>query len=141
MSKFAMPVDLYMSSPAHSVYEDDNLRDAERRLQELSISSLAVVDVEERLTGVISLTDLLRVGRRQGGIRADASSLTLPEDPVARHMTREVRTVGPEDPVARAAGEMVKGGAEKVQGAAGGLLKAAKGITGRGKKKEGEEEK
>ena len=39
-----MPVQLYMTSPVHTVRPDDNLDHVQKRLDELRISSLAVVD-------------------------------------------------------------------------------------------------
>ena len=82
-----MPVQLYMSSPVHTVGPDDNLAHVQKRLDELRISSLAVVDANDKLMGVISRTDLIRIGRRQAGSRGKAALLTLPNKPVSRRMT------------------------------------------------------
>jgi predicted transcriptional regulator len=103
-----MPVEIYMSSPVHSVRPEDDLREAQRRLDGLSITSLAVVEGDGDLVGVISRTDLIRVGRRQAGSRGKAALLTLPEMRVSRRMTKEVVKVAPRDPLAVAAKQMVK---------------------------------
>jgi len=114
LSNFQMPVDLYMSSPVHAVGPDNDLREAQRRLDGLAISSLAVVEGDDVLVGVISRTDLIRVGRRQAGSRGKASLLTLPEMRVARRMSTEVVKVGPKDSIAIAAKQMVKGRLHRV---------------------------
>jgi len=114
VSNFQMPVELYMSSPVHTVRPDDDLREAQRRLDGLSISSLAVVEGDDALVGVISRTDLIRVGRRQAGSRAKAALLTLPEMAVSRRMSKEVVKVGPKDSIAVAAKHMVKGRLHRV---------------------------
>ncbi len=109
LSNFQMPVNLYMSAPVHSVAPDDDLVEVQRQLQALSVSSLAVVEEDDRLVGVISRTDLIRIGRRQAGSRAKAALLTLPDKKVSRRMTQEVVTVGPDDAIAAAARRMVQG--------------------------------
>lgn len=114
MSSFQMPVELYMSSPVHTVRPHDDLREAQRRLDGLAISSLAVVEEGDVLVGVISRTDLIRVGRRQAGSRGKAALLTLPEMPVSRRMSTEVIKVDPEETVATAAKQMLKGHLHRV---------------------------
>jgi predicted transcriptional regulator len=104
-----MPVEFYMSSPVHTVRPGDDLREAQRRLDSLSITSLAVVGDDGELVGVLSMTDLIRVGRRQAGSRGKAPLLTLPEMPVLRRMTKDVIKIGPSEPIANAAKQMVKG--------------------------------
>jgi len=114
VSNFQMPVELYMSSPVHTVRPDDDLREAQRRLDGLSISSLAVVEGDGDLVGVISMTDLIRVGRRQAGSRGKAALLTLPEMPISRRMSTEVVKLGPQDSIAIAAKKMVRGRLHRV---------------------------
>jgi predicted transcriptional regulator len=108
VSNFQMPVSLYMSTPVHTVGEDQNLQVVQARLRELSVSSLAVVSDEGTLVGVISQTDLIRVGRRQAGSRGKAALLTLPDKKVSRRMATEVETVDSETPLAVAAERMVE---------------------------------
>jgi predicted transcriptional regulator len=111
---FQVPVELYMTSPVHTVGPDDDLREAQRRLDGLSISSLAVVDGSDEIVGVISRTDLIRVGRRQAGSRGKAALLTLPEMAVSRRMSTDVVKLSPEDSIATAAKQMVKGRLHRV---------------------------
>ena len=103
-----MPVQLYMTSPVHTVHPDDNLNHVQKRLDELRISSLAVVDENDKLLGVISRTDLIRVGRRQAGSHGKAALLTLPNKAVSRRMTDRVITVSPDDPISLAAKHIVE---------------------------------
>ena len=103
MTQFAMPVSLYMSSPVHFVRPNDTLVHAQRKLREHSVTSLAVIDDDDELVGVVTRTDLLRIGRMQAGVREGASLLVLPSRPVEKIMTTDVVTVNPDDPLARAA--------------------------------------
>jgi len=104
-----MPVEIYMSAPAHTVREDADLCEVQRRLAELAISSLAVVDGDEQPVGVISRTDLIQIGQRQAGAQGKAALLTLPDMPVTRRMSKEVVTVAVDTPLGEAARRMVEG--------------------------------
>jgi CBS domain-containing protein len=97
-----------MSTPVSTVDPSDTLHAAQVRMSGTGISSLAVVDPQGDLVGVISMTDLIRVGRRQAGSRSSAALLTLPEKPVSDRMTKDVVTVAPADTLASAAERMVK---------------------------------
>jgi CBS domain-containing protein len=114
MSRFAMPISFYMSSPVQSIRTVDRLQSAHQRLQELAISSLAVIDNSGALSGVISRTDLLRLGRSQAGAQSDASLLTLPDIAVGEVMTRDVLVVGPDDPIEQACELMVRRSVHRV---------------------------
>lgn len=114
MSNFQMPVELYMSSPVYTIGQHEDLSEVQRRLQGLAVSSLAVVGEAGEPVGVISLTDLIRVGRRQAGSRGKASLLTLPRKRVERRMTRDVVAVAPGDPVSAAARRMVEAHVHRV---------------------------
>jgi CBS domain-containing protein len=109
LSNFEIPVDQYMSSPAHSIDATENLDAAHTLLGGLGISSLAVVEGDGSLAGVISMTDLIRVGRIQAGTGVKAALLTLPDRAVEDHMTREVATVSADEPISLAASKMVEG--------------------------------
>jgi len=126
VSNFQMPVSLYMSAPVQYVKPDDSIGVAYRRMLELRVSSLAVCDVPSRLVGVISRSDLLRIGQRQAGSHGKAALLTLPEKAVSRRMTREVLTVAPGDSLSEAARIMVEGRVHRVfvvdEGALTGVL-------------------
>ncbi|MCG8417695.1 MAG: CBS domain-containing protein [Proteobacteria bacterium] len=114
MSNFTMPVSLYMSAPIHAIVSGDTLQSAYRHLREFAVSSLAVLDDKGLLSGVISRTDLLRVGRYQAGSRRDAGLLTLPDRAVDDLMTRDVLTVAPNDGVDVACQAMIRRGVHRV---------------------------
>lgn len=107
MGHFAMSVETYMSAPVFTITPDAKLEDAQYRLIAHKISSLAVVDSDERLVGVISRTDLLRIGRRDAGAARKAALLTLPTKTVQEVMTTDPRTVSKTAALSAAATEMV----------------------------------
>ncbi len=105
MANFETNVELYMSSPVHTAKGDESLDLVYRRLNDLGISSLAVVD-GDRLVGVISRTDLLRVGRLEAGMQKKAQLLTFPSRRVSEQMTTDPIVVSPKDSLATAAARM-----------------------------------
>lgn len=108
MSKFTMPVIDYMSAPVYTIDASERLPIAQQRLRTLGISSLAVVDQADALIGVLSRSDLLRIGRRKAAESGNVSLLAVPDVPVADAMTREVVTVDPDDTIAFACRRMVQ---------------------------------
>lgn len=106
MPNFEVPVELYMSAPVYTVEPDAPLERVQQLLADLRISSLGVTDGRD-LVGVVSRSDLLRVGRRQAGSRQKAALLTLPSQQVADVMSNEVATVSPSAPISEAAGLMI----------------------------------
>jgi CBS domain-containing protein len=58
---------------------DTMLPSVARQLDERRVSALPVVDGDGTIVGVISRTDLLRIGRIQAGSHRKASAITLPE--------------------------------------------------------------
>jgi CBS domain-containing protein len=113
MSHFELPVELFMTEFVHCVALEDDVNTANELLEGLSISSLAVVEdvsaEKPKLAGVISRTDLIRIGRRDAGSRGKSALLTLPQRQVADVMSSDVVTVSPQDSIAFAAGKMVEG--------------------------------
>lgn len=96
----------YMSAPVQTAAPGELLPAVYERLRERGISSLAVVD-NGKLVGVISRSDLLRVGRHRAGEGRGGPLLTLPEQPVAEVMSTAVVTVATEDTLATASRRMV----------------------------------
>jgi CBS domain-containing protein len=107
MPNYAMPIALYMSSPVIAVAPATSLREAHHLLMERRISSLPVVDEAGKLLGVVSRTDLLRVGSREAGRRPEAALLSFPERTVAEVMTRDALTLSAEGSVSDAAALLV----------------------------------
>jgi CBS domain-containing protein len=102
-----MPLELYMSSPVFTIRSDESLERCHDRLRKHRISSLPVMDDAEKLIGVISRTDLLRVGRYRGGSQPDAVLLDLPNQTVADAMTAGAIALGLNDSIAAASRRMV----------------------------------
>lgn len=108
MSNFAMSVELYMSSPVVRAHRGETLRQIQLKLRNSRISSLPVVDDDGVPIGVVSRTDLIRVGRVEAGRRPKSSLLTLPEKSVEEVMTQTVSTVPSNASVRDAAVQMVE---------------------------------
>ncbi|MFW6193115.1 MAG: CBS domain-containing protein, partial [Gemmatimonadota bacterium] len=103
MANFEIPARSYMSSPLHTVSTDDRLDDVYERLSELGFSAVPVADEEGRVSGVISRTDLIRVGSRQARRRPESALLVFPDRTAAREMTAELAVVPGEAPLSRVA--------------------------------------
>lgn len=108
MTNFAMPVRLYMTSPVVSTRPEASLEEARALLRGHRISSLAVLDPESKLLGVLSRTDLLREGRFQTGARPEAPLLALPAKEVGQVMTGEPITCEADSPLEVAADLMTR---------------------------------
>ncbi|MCA9619620.1 MAG: CBS domain-containing protein [Myxococcales bacterium] len=107
MSNFTMPVASYMSAPVHTITPDTPLRAVQELLEAHRISSLPVVDGDGRPLGVISRTDLIRVGRLQTGTRPSSPLLVLPERPVSVDMTKGITTVPQGESIRDAAAKLI----------------------------------
>lgn len=114
MSHFSVPVSNFMSQPVHCVSADAVLTDVHAQMQSLGISSLAVTESDGRTCGVVTRTDLLKVGRRQAGSLHEAALLTFPNQPVREVMTKDIVTLKPEDTVEQAAEIMRKNGYHRI---------------------------
>jgi CBS domain-containing protein len=109
MSKASQPVKDYMTAPLQTVGPSDDLESVYKLMVGFEISSVPVIENGNNLLGVISMTDLLKVGRHRAGSRRDAALLELPNAEVYEYMSAMVVTVAPDDPVALAAERMVEG--------------------------------
>ena len=108
MSHFATAGRTYHTSPVISVPLDADVNLAYERMLESDVSSLAVVDGQGQLVGILTRSDLLKVGTRQAGSGPHAAVLTLPNKPVQQWMTPDPVSVGPEDTLKLAAQRMVQ---------------------------------
>ncbi len=103
MTSPAMTVSLLMTSPVASIPAETPLETAYKLLVERRISAIPVVATDGRPVGVLSETDLLRVGRMQPMSLAGVQVLDLPAEPVGEHMHAGITTVPEDTPVAAAA--------------------------------------
>jgi CBS domain-containing protein len=99
-------VDSFMTREVRSVPPRSSLTHAHQLLREHAFSCLAVVE-DGRLVGVLSRSDLLRIGQPQPGSSLRAPLLKLPEQAVGEVMQREPISVTPRTTVAAAAALMV----------------------------------
>ncbi len=102
-------VSRYMSPSVRAVYPTDSLELARKRFVEWKISALAVVEEVDdsiRLCGVITKSDLIRVGKYNGDSKS-SDQLDLPDANVASTMSQNVVTVHESDLVVTAARHMV----------------------------------
>jgi CBS domain-containing protein len=133
MANFAMPVSEYMSAPVVSLKLSASLFEVRRTLDDQEISCLPLLDEHEHCVGVISRTDLLRVGRFQAGASRGAPLLTLPDKRAGEVMHAEVLTVSPSSSISDAARLMVKRRIHRVfvldQGRLAGVLSTKELLT------------
>jgi predicted transcriptional regulator len=108
MSHASRPVSDYMSVPVFTIRADDALADANRHMQLHRVSSLLVVGADGRKAGVVSRTDLLRVGLTVARPGGGPPALQLPPVRVGDLMTAEVIGTAPSATVAAAARQMVE---------------------------------
>jgi CBS domain-containing protein len=95
---FSRPVSESMTTSVATVGLDAMLPHVARELDQRRVSALPVVDDHGAIVGVISRTDLLRVGRIQAGSHRKAAALTLPEKrsgDLVRELARTPLVVSP----------------------------------------------
>lgn len=97
-----------MNSPVITLNETDSVLVAEEKLALLHISALTVVDRDGGLIGVVSRTDLLRIGRRRSGNGHRRHALALPNVPVRQIMTPSVEIIAANTTLTDAAKRMTR---------------------------------
>jgi CBS domain-containing protein len=90
-----------MSSPVHSVRGDASLREAGRKLIDHDIGSVVVTEADDRLVGVLTATDCVRIV---------AEGEWEPSTPVSAVMSRDVVTTTGNEAIVAAADLMVESG-------------------------------
>ena len=108
MTHFAMPVATYMTKPVISVAPDTPLEEVYRILSDRGVSCVPVVDSGGRAQGVLSRTDLLKLGRLSMGPMGRVQALSWPAATAAEKMHAGVVTVAEDSPVGAAARAMAK---------------------------------
>jgi CBS domain-containing protein len=115
----------YMSEPVVVVPSGTAVRRVYDVLVQRRLSSVPVVDTEGRGCGVVSRTDLLRIGRLTATALKDDELLELPDLPVDEIMSPGVATVGTGATVADAARLMTERRIHRVYVERDGLLTGA----------------
>lgn len=102
------PVSEWMTQPVRTLHEQDRLEIAWEWMEQLSVSALPVVNGTGRIAGVLSRTDLLRVGRMRGAATTRRRALVLPDARVREHMSSPVELISPDLTLQKAARQMVR---------------------------------
>lgn len=95
---FNKPVSEFMTTDVASATPDTSISTIARMLEERRISAVPILDAGGAVIGVLSRTDLLRVGRLSAGSHHKASVLTLPQKTagdLVRDTTRKPVTTAP----------------------------------------------
>jgi CBS domain-containing protein len=109
MPHFAMPVSLYMSETIVTMPETATLTEVDETLERIGISCVPIVNEAGNCTGVLSRTDLLRIGRVEAKRRARTGALLdLPNMCAKEIVKANPVTVCPDSPVSEAAKLMAK---------------------------------
>jgi CBS domain-containing protein len=98
----------YMVSSVISVGLDTPLTEIAQIFERQRISAVPVLDPRGSIVGVISRTDLLRVGLRVARSRREGEALTVPTRAAGEVMSQGVIVVEPGTPLTRAAATMVE---------------------------------
>lgn len=108
MSVTAMPVSVFMTTPVVSVTPATSLEDVYKTFVQYRITSVPVLSPEGHPLGVLSETDLLRIGRLQPASLAGLHPLELPDEAAQQHMKTSVVTAKRDTSVAEAARLMLQ---------------------------------
>lgn len=103
---FHQPVSEYMTREVETVSPGTALPFIAAMLERWNFSAVPVVDDTGAVVGVVSRTDLLRVGRIEAARRPRGNALRLPSRTAAEVMTQGAYVVAPHTPMARAAALM-----------------------------------
>lgn len=114
MTQAQMIVSTLMTSPILSVTVHTPLDAAYQMMAARRISSVPVLDEDDKPLGVLSMTDLLRIGRMQPASLAGIQPLELPSEPAGEHMHKGIITIAPEGSAIDAAKLMVENHVHRV---------------------------
>ncbi len=108
MTHFAMPVSMYMTKQVVWVGPDASLEDVHQVMTSHGVSCVPVVDAGGHALGVLSRTDLLKLGRLSMGPLGRLHAISWPAATAGEKMHQGVVTVTPSTPISTAARAMVK---------------------------------
>jgi CBS domain-containing protein len=104
---FDQPVVTYMNRQLEVARLDTPADDIARTLAARRISGVPIVDDRRRIVGVVSRTDLIRLGLLQTGRRPSDPAMSLPHKRASDVMTHRPTTVPSSVPLHRAARAMI----------------------------------
>ena len=122
MTHFLMPVSTYMTKKVIWVRPDASLEEAHQVMTSNGVSCVPVVDGGGRAVGVLSRTDLLKLGRLSMGPLGRVQAISWPAATAFEKMHQGVVTVSPDATVATAARAMTKQHIHRVFVSEGGEL-------------------
>lgn len=108
MTHTPLHVSTLMKSPVLSVDAETHLDRIYQMLVLQRISSVPVLDARGKALGVVSMTDLLRIGRLQPASLAGVQAIELPAEPAKEHMHAGIIAIAADANVTRAAQLMVE---------------------------------
>lgn len=108
MTHFAMPVSMYMTKQVVWVRPDASLEDVHQVMTSHGVSCVPVVDAGGHALGVLSRTDLLKLGRLSMGPLGRLHAISWPAATAGEKMHQGVVTVAPSAPLTAAARAMTK---------------------------------
>lgn len=107
MNTFDLPVSRYMTATVLSAPQDTPLPEVQTLLLRHNVSALPLCDQHGHPVGLLSRTDLLRLGAVQARPPIGPALVALPDVPASAHMHRGIFSVGPAASVAQAARQLV----------------------------------
>jgi CBS domain-containing protein len=112
----SQPVSMVAQKAVWSAGPDDDLATVDSIMRDHGLTALPVVDRDRLLCGVISQTDLVRVGRVEAKVMWTGMPelLDLSGQTVREVMTPRVETIEPDAPLCRAARRMLEHGIHRV---------------------------
>ncbi|XXX82593.1 CBS domain-containing protein [Sorangium sp. So ce134] len=108
MMRFPTPVSRYMTCAVITAPDTTPLPEVHRMLGENAISCVPILDAASRAIGVLSRTDLLRLGRFETKTNSRGMLLTLPDVPARDVLRPGIITVGRSTLVVQAASVLLK---------------------------------
>ena len=119
---FARPVSAYMSRSLETVTPTTKLDAILEILQRRRFGSVPVVEASGAPVGLVSRTDLVRLGTHNTTLRGTSPSLPMPDRTAKDLMTTRLRTVAPGATLVEAAKEMVEHSVHRLMVVADGSL-------------------
>jgi CBS domain-containing protein len=104
---FSEPVVTYMTRDPEVAHADTPVDQLARTMHARSISGLPIVDAKHHVIGVVTRTDLIRVGLLQAGARHASPAMALPARRASDVMTHGAECVPSDAPLHEAAARMV----------------------------------
>jgi CBS domain-containing protein len=114
MTVFEQPVRAFMTHRIETVTPATDVRFVIAALQARRLSALPVVDAANVPVGIVSRTDLIRIGLANSALRGTTPSLPLPRRSAGDVMTPSPVSVAPDLPLRDAAQFMIRRGIHRV---------------------------